>query len=395
MIELLRSPNGRTFAATCAAGAVLLAGAAWWLAPSSVKAADTAGGAPKTAPAKAALTVTTTSPTRGDWPTRLSANGNIAAWQEAVVGAEIGGLRLSEVLVNVGDRVRRGQVLARMQADTVAADVAQSKANLAEAQASLAEAQANADRARQLQATGAISAQQIAQYETGAQTAQARVEALKARLHADEVRLAQTAVKAPDDGVISARAATVGAVLQPGQELFRLIRKERLEWRAEVTASDLDRVKPGMAASIVTPSGKRVAGKVRMVAPTVDPQTRNGMVYVDIATDAAARADARAGMFARGEFDLGRAAALSLPQSAVLLRDGFSYVYRVGADNRVTQTKVGVGRRQGDRIEITSGIDASARVVASGVGFLADGDTVLVVQAPPAGAAPASAPSAS
>jgi len=90
---------------------------------------------------------------------------------------------------------------------------------------------------------------------------------------------------------------------------------------------------------------------------------------------------ARAGMFARGEFEIGSGSALTLPQSAVLLRDGFSYVLRVGAESKVSLVKVSVGRRVGDRIEITGGLDAAARVVATGGGFLADGDTVRVVAA--------------
>ncbi|MBT9528439.1 MAG: efflux transporter periplasmic adaptor subunit, partial [Rhizobacter sp.] len=117
---------------------------------------------------------------------------------------------------------------------------------------------------------------------------------------------------------------------------------------------------------------------VRMVAPTVDPQTRNGIVYVDLG----ATREVKAGMYARGEFDIGNSNALTLPQTAVLLRDGFSYVLRVGADSKVSQAKVGVGRRVGDRIEITSGLDASAKVVAAGGGFLSEGDTVKVVEAP-------------
>jgi multidrug efflux pump subunit AcrA (membrane-fusion protein) len=89
-------------------------------------------------------------------------------------------------------------------------------------------------------------------------------------------------------------------------------------------------------------------------------------------------------MFARGEFSTGQRNGLTLPQSAVLLRDGFSYVFKLGADNKVTQAKVAVGRRVGERIEITSGLDAGTRVVASGAGFLTDGDTVRVVDAAPA-----------
>ena len=335
--------------------------------------------ADKAAPAKshAALTVSTTSLVAVEWPALLTANGNIAAWQEAIVGAEASGLRLTDVLVNVGDRVRKGQVLARLQSETVAAELEQTQASLAEAEASLAEAHANAERARQVETSGALSALQVAQYLTGEKTAKARVEGLKARLKADRIRLAQTQILAPDDGTVSARSATLGAVVQAGQELFRLIRRDRLEWRAELPAADLARVKPGMNVRITTAGHNKIAGKVRMVAPTVEAQTRNGLVYIDILE----RGDARAGMFARGEIELSRGKVLVLPQNAVLLRDGFSYVYRIGPDNKVIQTKVTTGARSGEHIAILAGLDANTRVVGSGVGFLSDGDLVRVTPA--------------
>ena len=329
---------------------------------------------------KPALTVNVTQPQSASLPVRVTANGNIAAWQEASVGTEANGLRLAEVRVNVGDVVKRGQVLATFAPDTLNADVAQNRAAVAEAEATLAEAAANAQRARGLQATGALSEAAINQYLTAERTAKARLDAQRAMAQMQQLRLKQTQVLAPDFGVISARSATVGAVLPAGQELFRMIRQGRLEWRGEVAANDLGMLKPGMVAMVTAGSGPAIKGTVRMVAPTVDPQTRNGLVYVDLpnVTGAAAGA-ARAGMFARGEFEVGSGSGLTLPQSAVLLRDGFSYVLRVGADSKLTQVKVGVGRRVGDRIEITSGLDASARVVASGGGFLGDGDTVRVV----------------
>jgi HlyD family secretion protein len=326
---------------------------------------------------RASLTVTVTTPQPTRWPLVIAANGNVAAWQEASIGAEAQGLRLTEVRVNVGDRVKRGQVLALLAADTLAADAAATRASLAEAEATQAEAAANAERARQLQASGAISAQQIQQYVTGEATARARSAALRARIQADQVRLAQTRILAPDDGAISSRSATVGAVLQPGQELFRLIRRERLEWRADVAASELARIKPGMAVTLTPAGGEPVKGTVRMVAPTVDAATRNGLVFVDLPQPGAAKA----GMFARGEFAVGEQQALTLPQSAVLLRDGFSYVFRVGEGNKVQQVKVAVGQRSGDRVAVTSGLDAKASVVAQGSGFLADGDVVRVVSA--------------
>lgn len=342
------------------------------------------------APAKAALTVNVTQPTPAALPVRVVANGNIAAWQEASVGTEANGLRLADVRVNVGDVVKRGQVLATFAPDTLNADVAQTRAAVAEAEALLAEASANAQRARGLQATGALSESVINQYLTAERTAQARLEAQRSMAQMQQLRLKQTQVLAPDAGVISARSATVGAVLPAGQELFRMIRQGRLEWRGEVAGSDMAALKSGMPVTVTPAGGTGLKGTVRMVAPTVDPQTRNGIVYVDLPNTGTARA----GMFARGEFEVGSGSGLTLPQSAVLLRDGFSYVLRVGPDSKVTQAKVSVGRRVGDRIEITAGLDGAARVVAAGGGFLGDGDTVRVVEAAPTKAVAAAAASA-
>ena len=341
-----------------------------------------------------ALSVSVTQPSLLDLPVSMPANGSIAAWQEASIGTESNGWRLADVRVNVGDVVRKGQVLARFTADLAAAELAQIGAAVAEAEATLAEAAANAGRARELQTTGALSAQQINQYLTAERTAQARLQAQKAAAEMQRLRLAQAQVLAPDNGVISARNATVGAVVPAGQELFRLIRQGRLEWRAEVPANELVRIKPGLSVRVQAAGGAVLEGKVRMVAPTVDMATRNGLVYVDLpgAQVAAASAAAKAGMFARGEFVLGGGKGLTLPQNAVLLREGFHQVFVIGPDRRVQQRKVEVGRRLGERIEITAGLDATARVVAAGGGFLADGDRVhVVVPASPAMPAAASA----
>ena len=331
----------------------------------------------KAVPPKPALSVVVTQPQRATLPLRASANGNIAAWQEASIGTEANGLRLAEVRVNVGDVVKRGQTLATFAPESMQVDLAQSRAAVAEAEATLAEAAANAERAKSLQATGALSEATINQYVTAERTAHARLDAQRAAAQARQLKVAQTAVLAPDSGIISARSATVGAVLPAGQELFRMIRQGRLEWRAEVSSSDLGLIRPGMRATVTPASGAAIAGTVRVVAPTVDPQTRNGIVYVDLP----APGSARAGMFARGEFDVGSSTGLTLPQSAVQLRDGFSYVFKLERDSKVTQVKIGVGRRVGDRIEVLSGLDAQARVVVSGGGFLAEGDTVRVVDA--------------
>ncbi len=325
---------------------------------------------------KPALTVSLTGPQTLDWPQILPASGSIFAWQEAVIGAEISNYRLTEVLAQVGDTVRKGQVLARIANDTVESEFNESQAAVAEQQAAAAEAKNNAARSRELRAQGFYSRQLDAQYQTAAQTAGARLAAAQARRQAAELRLRKTQVLSPDDGVISARGATVGSLTQPGQELFRLIRGGRLEWRAEVPSADLASVQPGLVASLSTPTGQRVTGRVRAVAPSVDAQTRNGLVYVDLPPTGAVRA----GMFARGEFELARRPALTLPQSAVVLRDGAAYVFRLENENRVAQTKVALGRRLAERVEIVDGLPPSVRVVANGAGFLADGDVVRLVE---------------
>ncbi len=337
---------------------------------------------------KPSLTVTTTTAQQAMLPLTLAANGNLAAWQEAVVGAEAGGLRIAEVLVNVGDRVQQGQVLARFASDTLRAEVAQVRASLAEAEAAAAEAANNASRARAIQNTGALSASQINQYLTAEKTAQARVEAQRALLQAQEVRLTQSAVRAPDDGVISARTATVGAVVANGAELFRLIRKGRLEWRAEVTSTELGRITTGTTAIVTAASGARLEGRVRTIGPTVDATSRTALVYVDVRPlPGAASGSARAGMFARGEFDLGAVPTLTVPQQSVVVREGFSYVFRLNNDNRVAQVKVQTGR--------LAGVTAGTRIVANGAGFLNDGDLVRVADGAAATPArPASAASA-
>ncbi|GAA5629786.1 multidrug resistance protein MdtA [Acinetobacter calcoaceticus] len=326
---------------------------------------------------KAALTVTVVYPQQQNWKQTFTANGNIAAWQEVVIGSELSGQRLTRVNVNVGDEVRRGQVLAEINSETIRADLAAAKASYAEAQAVLTDAITNNKRIQQLKNTGAISAQEATQYQTSQATAQAKLDAARAQIESNQLRLAQTRVVSPDNGVISARTATVGSLAQTGQELFRLIRDHRLEWRAEVTTADLYKLKQGMTAHIISPDPAQpaVTGKVRMIAPVIDPQTRYGLVYVDIPTTQAVRM----GMFVKGEFDLGQKLALTVPQTALLLRDGFSYVFTVNDKNRVTQQKVNVGRRLGDRVEILD-LAPNVKVVSSGTGFLADGDLVSIAK---------------
>jgi RND family efflux transporter MFP subunit len=338
----------------------------------------------KTSAARPALAVSIEQAQTMTLSQRLQAHGSVAAWQEALIGAEAQGLKLVEVRVNVGDSVKRGDLLALLQSDTLRAELTQAQALLAEAEAAAQESRAQGERARSLQQQGFISQAQLTAALATESVAQARVQSARAAVGLQQLRLGQTEVRAPDAGVISARNATLGSVVMAGTELFRLIRQGRLEWRAEVTAAELPLVRVGAPVRIQTASGLEVSGRVRVIAPSADPQTRNALVYVDINRPRGAGSGAALvpGTFASGQIEMGRNQALTVSQSAVVVREGFSFVYVVGAQDRVSQVKVRTGRLNGDRIEILSGLDPQARVVASGGAFLNHGDLVRVV--PPA-----------
>lgn len=336
--------------------------------------------APSPPPLRPSLNVEIVRPELRELPLALAANGSIAAWQETIISAEVGGLRLTEVQAQLGDSVHKGQVLAEFDPERVETDITQSQATVAEAEANLEDARLNVERAKQVADSGAMSAQQMTQYLTTAKTAEARCRSAKAQLAQQQRRLRHVKVLASDDGIIASRSATHGAVVAEGQELFRLIRQNRLEWRAEVTASELKKLKPGLKVTVEVPGTAQVTGKVRLVAPMVNERSRSALVYVDLPN--AVQAGLRPGMFAHGEFHLGSQAGWVVPQTALSLRDGFSYVFRLSDDGgqaRANQVKVQLGRRMGDRVEITAGVTSGDRLVTEGAAFLDDGDIVKVV----------------
>ena len=310
-----------------------------------------------------ALTVTVTRPLQTRWTEQIKASGAIAPWQEAVIGSQIGGYQLTQVSVNVGDHVHKGQVLARMNSDLL-------KAEQAQLQASFEQAQANAKRALSLQASGGISEQDVLQATTLVKTA-------RGQLDYKQLQLRYTEVLAPDDGVISARSATVGAVVSSGQELFRMILKGRLEWRGELTAEQMAQISPHQQVSLALPGGASASARVRQLAPTLDSNSRLGLVYADITEGE----QARAGMYADGAIVLKATPALVIPAQSIVIRDGRSYVLTLHEDgsNKLSQVAVTTGRRQGGQIEIVKGLNSQDQVVVSGAGFLNDGDVVRVV----------------
>lgn len=325
---------------------------------------------------KAVLSVTTTLPEPKNWPVQLNANGSVVAWQEAIISAETGGLRITGLHADVGSRVKRGQLLAELSRDSVQADVRRYEAALASARASLAQAKANADRARQVRGSGAISEQQVNEYLATEQTAKASVEQAEAQLAAQKVTLSQTRIVAVDDGIVTSRSALLGQVVTTGAELFRLQRQGRLEWQAEVDAKQLSLVQPGSRAEVTLPSGRTVSGSVRLAAPTLSTSTSRANVFVTLPADSGAKA----GMFANGLIQAGLARVLTVPESALVLRDGRSYLFETAADGRVVRRTVTTGAHRDGRVALADGLNAKANVVTSGGAFLADGDSVKVTK---------------
>jgi RND family efflux transporter MFP subunit len=232
-----------------------------------------------------------------------------------------------------------------------------------------------------------MSEQQVEDYRINMSIAQAALDAARAELDATQLKLSQTRVVAIDDGVVTAKSAVLGNVVNSGAELFRMVRQGRVEWLAELDSRQLAQVQVGQTASVTLPSGEKVQGTVRTITPALNTATGRAIVYVTLPT----QSSARTGMFASGSIDLKESPALTLPQSTIVARDGRSYVYVISDDNTVSPRSVTVGRRQEDRVEVLGGLEPQVRVVASGGAFLADGARVTVTTDTPRTSNPESA----
>jgi RND family efflux transporter MFP subunit len=323
----------------------------------------------------AALTVTTVRVAPVDLARTITVDGSIFAWQEVIVAPEVGGYRVADVNVDIGDRVEKGQELVRLSSGLLEAEVAAKEAVLKQREAELVNAQASLKRGRSLSVMEALSAADLDQLESQAKAAEGALESAKADLQTSRLRLKFTHVTAPDSGIITSRTVTIGQVAQAGAEMLRLLRQGRVEWRGEVPEARLAELEAGQRVTVTTADRAQFNGRIRVVAPTVTDQSRTGLVYVDLDTDARLRP----GMFARGEIEIGRGPALTLPLESVVSSDGYSYAFVVRPDRTVERRRIQTGAILGATIEVTSGLEAGEAVVAKGAGFLKDGDLVNVV----------------
>ena len=357
---------------------ILVIAAAVLLTTSEVLVRSSAAAAPtQEAEVAAVLTVDAVRPQSAEWPLTTVASGGIYAWQTASISSESSGQRIVELLADVGSVVRKGQVLARLASDSLAADLRSQEANVAQARGKLAQADAEAERARRLKDNGTLSEQKVLDYQVSAQTARATLDSALATLDTQRIALTHARIVAIDDGIVTARSASLGQVVTTGTELFQLMRQQRLEWRAEVTPRQIAQLRAGQRARVSLPDGKTVEARLRLVAPTLDANTRTGIAYFDLPASALATG-AHPGVYVRGEIGTGAAVATVLPSTAVTLRDGNSYVFEIGTDARVAQRQVQTGRRVGAQVEVLGNLPAGSRVVNGGGSFLKDGDTVQV-----------------
>ena len=305
-------------------------------------------------------------------------SGAIGARDEAAISAEGEGGRVSALNAEVGDRVKAGQVLARLDTSLVAPQVASLEASLQESKANAAVAEADYRRAQAVATIGALSTQEIERRGAAAIAAGAKVKVVSAQLAEAQARLRRTEVRAPFDGIVLTRSAEVGQLAGPGgAPLFRLGRAGGIEMRGNVAERDLPRLAPGQPARVrVTGVEQAFEGKVRLIGAVIDPQTRLGSVRVDLP----AHRDLRPGAFARGEISTGSGRRPLLPQTAVMSDTTGNYVFIVDASSKVERRDVRVEGSRADGVVIGGGLQGGEKVVTTAGPYLRPGEAVRVAR---------------
>lgn len=323
---------------------------------------------------QASMTVTVISPSTQILPQEFLANGAIAPYEEIVISPEISGYRLSNLYYHVGAQVQKGQVLAKLSDENLKKEYAKQKAALKQAQVNLEQANSNLRRATFVGQSGALSDQKIEEYKINKDVADAALESSKAELDMIQLKLNQTNISAPYNGVIYSKQGVVGNVISAGTELYHMIKNGVIEWRAEVDSSQSHLIKAGDRAEVTLPNQTILAGTVRTVSPSVSTDTARSIVYVTLKGMNAANV----GAFVDGKITLGETQAQVLPQTAVVMRDGRSYIYVVNDKNVVNSQVIETARRIDGYVEILTTLAPTLKIVETGGAFLTNGMTVKV-----------------
>jgi HlyD family secretion protein len=325
----------------------------------------------------AAPLVTVRAPGRTSINSVVSFTGGIVARYDMPIGVEGEGGRISEILVESGDWVRHGQVLARLDPAVVNAQVANLRAAVEQSRAEAVLAEADYQRAAAIASSvGALSKEEVDKRRSVVATSAARVKSAEAQLAEAQARLGRTDIRAPSDGLVLTRTAEVGqTAMAAGTTLFRLARGGEVEMRALAAEQDLPRLKVGQDAEVyLTGIATPFHGKVRLVGAVIDPMTRLAEVRVSLQQ----HPDLRPGAFARGDVKVGSDLLPVVPQTAVLVDGTANFVYVVGKDGRVIRRPVKIAGTQPQGIVIAEGLDGSEPIVTSAGAFLHEGEQVRV-----------------
>lgn len=310
----------------------------------------------------------------------ITASGSVSAWEEVPVGAETGGLTATAVYVDEGTYVRQGQPLVQMNDALLRAQLRQQQAGVQTAEANAARDDAALGRAQELKTRGFLSQAGLDTALANQRASQANLASARAALSETQTRLSQATIKAPVSGLVISRSVTRGQIISAGTELFRIVRDGRLELDAQVPETDLALVRAGQTATVSSDQVGDASGRVRIVTPEVNPETRLGVARI-----ALSGSGFRPGMFARARIDVGDQPAVTVPTASVLYRQNKPGAFVLRTDGTVRFQVVTVVSRNGDRTAVT-GLNAGAQVVVDGAGFLAEGDRVTVSAPTPAAA---------
>ena len=330
-------------------------------------------------------TVTVATAATTSLPRLITASGTVTAWEEVPVGAETGGLVATAVYVDEGTYVRQGQPLVQLNDALLRAQLRQQQAGVQTAEANLSRDDAALARSQELKERGFLSQASLDTALANQRASSANLASARAALSETQTRLSQATLRAPVSGLIISRSVTRGQIVAAGTEMFRMVRDGRLELDAQVPETELALIRAGQTATISSDQVGQTTGRVRIVTPEVDAESRLGVARIALASGGGFRP----GMFAKAAIDVGAQPTITVPTASILYRENRAGVFVLLNNGHVRFQQVTVLSRAADRTSV-GGLDAGLQVVVEGAGFLGDGDRVNVVASPaPAATTPA------
>jgi HlyD family secretion protein len=308
----------------------------------------------------------------------LTVSGLLTSREEAAVTSELSGFKVSKVLVDQGDWVRAGQPLAQLDDALLRAQIDQQKAVLVQQQLAADRAESQARNVAGLDDKGILSQEDLDSRRFSAKSARAAAQAAAAQLADLNTREARLTLRAPVAGLVLARNVRPGdlpAGSSASQPLFLIARDGLIEVDAEVPEADLNKVREGQAVQVALPDGAVITGRVRLISPQVDPQTKLGRARIALPI----RKDLRPGGYASAHLADLKSVGLTAPENAVSYAADGAAVLTLDATDHVHRVVVKTGVRSGGLVELLQGPPVGTRVLVSGASFVLDGDKVAPV----------------